>query len=352
MNPFLRMLMGQQGGASTGGTFGGGPNADGTLSLTGDVPDNEIVVEAARNNSRQGGPLDGMSVPNDQAISNVQADIARGKEASDRRGMFGVKGTLRDVLGLVGDAFLVQGGRNPYYQPLRRQENISDAMAGFAENPQAAAERVAYYDPKMGQEILSDAENSLLRKAQADSLAAARQSQIEDRNFKQYLKAREMLGGLFNTPGAVQNGVISSAALRQAERIAGSAGMTLEEFMISEGMSEQDVRDYAAGTAKFVDQERLEDADTNIGISNRNADSRAISARASMIRAQRPPAGRAPAQPTEAAEVARIRGRLNRGETLSPGDKATWDKYTRPPSSGKSGRSFPGGKPPPTVSNW
>lgn len=343
MNPFLKLLLGQQGSVALPGYGGGMFNADGSVATP---VEDEIVVEANRGLPERGSPVDGMSAPNDRAIEAVQADVKRGQEASDRRGMFGTKGTLRDILGLVGDAFLIQSGNAPMYAPRRRQEQISDAWAGASENPQAAAERVGYYDAELGQKILSEYESNLVKQAQAKSLAESRQSLIDDRNFKQYLKAREMLGGLFNTPGAVQNGAISPAALKQAERIAASAGMTLEEFMISEGMTEEDVRNWAAGTAKFVDQERLEDKDADIGIAIRNADSRRISAEAARTRANRPPAGRAPAQPTEAAELARIRGKLNRGETLSAGDKATWDKYTRPPSAGRrSGRGRSGDEP-------
>ncbi len=350
MNPFLRMLMGQQGGTSTGGTFGGGPNADGTLSLTGGVPEDEIVVEATRNNERQGSSVDGMSEPNDQAISNVQADIARGREASERKGMFGVKGTLRDVLGLVGDAFLVQGGRNPYYQPLRRQENISDAMAGFTENPQAAAERVAYYDPKMGQEILSDAETSLLKKAQLESLNASREDLAASRKAGRYDKARPALTALFNTPQAyLPDGSVNPAAIRMAETIAKRYGFTLQDF-VEDTMTAEEAQLFAGSGIPVVQQERLEDADANIGIANRNADSRAISANASMIRAQRPPTGRAPRGETPDEKEIRIGDKPPNERT--PGEAAWLERRQRPPSSGKKTRTVPGSKPKPSVSNW
>jgi hypothetical protein len=358
MNPFLRMLMGQQGGTSTGGTFGSGPNPDGTLSLTGSEQDttNNIPVNMDRmpkfssEDDPNAGPVFLGNTGNVQATEQA---VRKGQEVSDRKGMFGVKGTLRDVLGLVGDAFLVQGGRNPYYQPLRRQENISDAMAGFTENPEAAAERVAYYDPKMGQEILTDAETSLLKKAQLESLKSSRASDIQTEELARFKRVRDIVAGLFNTPGAVVDGKINPQALQVADRMAKAAGLTLEDLLITADMDEQQVREYAMSALDPYKQETLEDRDATIAQGDRNATSREISARASMIRAQRPPAGRAPANPTEASEFARIRAKLNRGETLSAGDKATWDKYTRPPSSSeKKTRTVPGSKPKPSVSNW
>ncbi len=281
---------------------------------------------------------------NPPAIEATEQAVRKGQEVSDRRGLFGMKGTLRDVIGLVGDAFLVQSGNAPVYAPRRRQEQISGAMAGFTEDPLAASERTAYFDPALGRELYHDYEDNLVKKAQAESLAASRQSQIQDRDFKQYKNAREQIGALFNTPGAVVDGKINPKALQLAERIAGSANMTLEDFLINEGMTEEEVRQYARSVIDPYKQERLEDYDIGLAQGERNAASRETSARASMIRAQRPPAGRAPQQPTEAAELSRIRGKVNRGEQLSPGDAATWEKYTRPPSSGaKSGKkSFPG----------
>lgn len=350
MNPLLQMLLGQQSSGSLPGIipgFGGGTfNPDGTQVTPVDPLGDEILVQSNRNSREAGSPVDGLSAPNDRAIEAVQADVARGQEASDRRGLFGVKGTLRDVLGLVGDAFLVQGGRDPYYAPRRRQEQISDAMAGFTEDPTSAAERVGYYDPKLGQEILGEAETSLLKKAQLESLKSTRASDIQTEELTRYRKARELIGGLFNTPGAVVNGQINPMALKRAEQIARSAGLTLEDMLINEGMTEQEVRDYATSVLDPYKQERLEDYDTGLEQGQYNAESRRISAEAARTRANRPPAGRAPSKPTEASEVARIRAKLNRGESLSPGDKATWDKYTRPSSSDRrSGRGSTGGQP-------
>lgn len=318
MNPLL-MLLGQQAGVPATEEFA-----------------NEILVEAPRKGERSSGPVDGMSAPNDRAIEAVQADVARGQEASDRRGMFGMKGTLRDVLGVVGDAFLIQSGKSPMYAPSRRQEQISDAWAGASEDPLAAAERVGYYDAKMGQEILGEYESNLVKKAQAESLTASREDLARDRAFKQYQKAREMIGGLLQTPGAVANGVISPAALKQAERIAASANMTLEEFMIAEGMSEQDVRNYARSVIDPYKQEVLVDKDVALGQGQQNADSRRTSANASMIRAQRPPAGRAPPQPTEASMLSEFM-KIPRSKR-TPEQQAFIERKTQPIGSSKGGK--------------
>ncbi len=68
------------------------------------------------------------------------------KEQTPRAGMFGVKGTLRDVIGTLGDAFLVQSGNAPMYAPRRREERIGDAMRGMTQDYDSmmqASERLA-----------------------------------------------------------------------------------------------------------------------------------------------------------------------------------------------------------------
>lgn len=64
------------------------------------------------------------------------------EEIIPREGMFGIRGTLRDVLGTLGDAFLVQSGNAPAYRQQRQREEVGDAMYGFSQNPLQAIERL------------------------------------------------------------------------------------------------------------------------------------------------------------------------------------------------------------------
>lgn len=274
------------------------------------------------------------------AVNARAADIKETEEASQRRGMFGVKGTLRDVLGVLGDAFLIQSGNAPMYAPRRRQEQISDAMAGFTVDPEAASERVAYYEPSLGRDLYHDHETNLIRKAQAESLAASRQDLMADRAFKKYERAKAQIGSLFNTPGAVVNGTISPQALALAERIANSADMTLEEFMISEGMTEEDVRNYARSVIDPYKQERLQDYDVGLEQGQYNAESRRISAEAARTRAARPPQPRAAPQPTEASILKDIMDKPASQRT--PEERAFLKRKTEGTESTRGPRTVPG----------
>ena len=109
-------------------------------------------IDVVGNRARPETTSEGLSLNNARAVMDREADIKETEEASQRRGMFGMKGTLRDVIGVLGDAFLIQSGNAPIYAPTRRRERISDAMAGFTQGGQEAlnaAERVGYYDPGM-----------------------------------------------------------------------------------------------------------------------------------------------------------------------------------------------------------
>ena len=61
-----------------------------------------------------------------------------GRNPYERKGLFGVKGTLRDVLGTLGDAFLIQSGNKAIYSPIRQREHVADAMRGFTDDPLSA----------------------------------------------------------------------------------------------------------------------------------------------------------------------------------------------------------------------
>lgn len=260
-------------------------------------------------------------------------------EAPDRKGMFGVKGTLRDILGTLGDAFLVGSGRDAVYRPGREQEKAADAMTGFTNSPEAAmaaAERLASIgQTDKAQKLLEYVRSQELRSAQLESLQANRESQIADRASGNYTDAMNRIGRLFGTEQAKRN---PQGAMAMAARIASAYGTTLEALGISEDIT-PDEMGMISGSDMTVNQQRnyplaqrrVEQADERIAIQRQNANRPRSSGR----------------NPTEASEIARIRGKLNRGEDLSAGDKATWDKYTSSRGGSRRQRTAP----PPTNNN-
>lgn len=265
------------------------------------------------------------------------------KELIPRQGMFGTKGTLRDILGTLGDAFLVQSGNKAVYQPQRQQEKMGSAMLEFSKDPMAAAERLAAQGfPEQAQAVLEYAGNQQLKKAQIQSLADTRDSQIATRKEK-----------LINDLGNYSARMIAKVRTPEELAIAKDAiqnrllraGIDPVDLYGPEGMDALTLESapvFGRGDMTVNQQEntelgrgRLDVSRGQLEVAERNAASSETRAAASMINARKPRSGGRAPQPTEASELSRIRGMVNRGEQLSPGDRATWQKYTRPPGKGK-----------------
>lgn len=84
------------------------------------------------------------------------------------KGMFGLKGTPRDILGILGDALLVGSGNKAMYMPGRQNEKIGDAMLGFGQDPMKAIAGVSAIDPVTGQKYYNDMVDNEAAKAAAD----------------------------------------------------------------------------------------------------------------------------------------------------------------------------------------
>jgi hypothetical protein len=236
MNP-LMMLLGQQAGA---------PAAE-------DAYQGNIPVERNRHRGTGGAAYDDYALNNVPAVTGRQADITQTEEASDRRGMFGMKGTLRDVIGLVGDAFLMQSGNNPVYAPTRQRERISDAWAGASEKPIAAAERVGYYDAGMGQDLLKDAQTAS-RADKTVEVQRQRLAQASAEDKRQWYKdASARISQGF--AAALQTGSPEAIAqaMSQARKESEISGIPLEQLGVTPEMTREAMQ-VLAGRGATVSQ--------------------------------------------------------------------------------------------------
>lgn len=88
-----------------------------------------------------------------QAVDQAVGGLPTPRGGSANPGIYGLlpermqHGTLRNVLGAIGDAFLVQSGNDPTYGPRMDRQRIGQAMAGYdpddPDTVQAAIQRVA-----------------------------------------------------------------------------------------------------------------------------------------------------------------------------------------------------------------
>lgn len=257
----------------------------------------------------------------------------------EHKGMFGVKGTLRNVLGVLGDAFLIQGGAKPIYAPTRQREREGDAMAGYTQSPRSAVERMTAVNPELAQNMGDSVARQELARAQQEAIQAQRRAALREKGIgivSQFLGADGMsdpetykrfrpqiqkiidqygLSDVYNLPEEYDpsySSVAASAGLDPAQRAAD------QDRDASRSLTEQrNAALTSQGAARIAEQQRH---------------NRAMEAR--------PTSSGRPQQPTEAAEIARIRAKVDNGTPLKPGEKATWENYLGKgsKSGGRSGR--------------
>ena len=104
------------------------------------------------------------------------------------KGMFGIKGTARDILGVLGDAFLTQSGNKQIYRPQREQERQADALASFTDNPLEAVQRLNNAGfPEQAQELYKNYVTQDIARTQAGYKG-------EDAQAKRWGRAASLLG--------------------------------------------------------------------------------------------------------------------------------------------------------------
>lgn len=126
------------------------------------------------------------NIPQPDVIPEAQGQTILVEKPPQRTGMFGIKGTLRDILGALGDFRYQQQGREGPYAQQKRGDEINNAMRGFADNPLAAIRKVMAVDQKSGTELMDN--------YQAQQLAA--QKVAEERRIKGDLLLRQMSGAV------------------------------------------------------------------------------------------------------------------------------------------------------------
>lgn len=84
-------------------------------------------------------------------LSRQQMNFMTPPQPPMHKGMFGLHGTARDVLGLLGDALLMGGGGQPVYSLGRQNERVGDALLGMKDDPLKAIAGVAGVDRAAGE---------------------------------------------------------------------------------------------------------------------------------------------------------------------------------------------------------
>lgn len=182
-----------------------------------------------------------------------------------RTGLFGVRGTLRDLLGQMSDSWL---GRDTYRQT-RQRERLSDAMLGFTADPTAAAERVTYYDPEAGVDLFNQVQERQAAAAAQASLDSNRRLAEENRLRDDADRLRARAAAMFNRAGNNPENV--AFALRSLEQQARATGLSLDQLGIVEGMTPEQLAVYTAGNWTLDNQMMFPLRERQVDINDRNA---------------------------------------------------------------------------------
>lgn len=179
----------------------------------------------------------GLNYNNSGAVNAVQQALSgappRGGMANP--GVYGLlpahlqHGTLRNVLGALGDAFLVGSNRQAQYEPRMQRQELGNAMAGLDMNdPQsvsAAIQRIAGTGatgaPEMADRIMQQSENAALRKAVMEQTGQYRQAQTDSRHDSALARMTPYIGGMV---AGAKDQASYAAAYQRAEAIAQRIG--------------------------------------------------------------------------------------------------------------------------------
>lgn len=214
------------------------------MGLQGAIDPIEVVGKRQRSVDQEAPPALG----NRQWIEEL-IDV-QGK-APERKGMFGLKGTLRDIIGTVGDAFLINEGADPIYSKRRQQERESDALAGFTDNPLAAAERLAAAgNHKLAADIMDNVSRT--------QVASASAGQTETKNkIDRITKGAGLFGQFYGASSPETYGKVRPL-LDYIKREYGLG----DEFFVSEGYDPKLAETFQRGgmpaTAQVRDDRTLE----------------------------------------------------------------------------------------------
>jgi len=190
------------------------------------------------------------------------------EEIVPRQGMFGTRGTLRDILGVVGDAFLTQAGHERVYAPKRQQERVGDAMYGFVENPLAAIERMATVDPQMAQRMAEQYQNSQVKESQQASLAANRESLINNRLEGNIESTRDWAARLLY--GAGGDPELESRALSLIQQQAQRLGVSMEDLGLPDSMTSEELGMYSTAGMTVPQQAEMPYKERRARVSEQN----------------------------------------------------------------------------------
>lgn len=236
-------------------------------------------------------------------------------------GTFRLGGLGGNILGALGDAFLIQSGNAPRYAPRLQQARVSEALENFQTDPERAIGMLMQIDPEAATRLYqSNFENQLKTnedERQGEELGLRRDvtgAQVRASNTQTDSVVRDRLASMFGQ--ATEQ--TFPAALSQAQAYAQRYGLD-----IPLPKTWQEARQWAREGIPAGTQIELNDRrDFQQG----QLQNQRITAGARVTAANRPPAS-ATRPPTSATVVGRLLDIVANGGTLTPAQQRIVDAY-------------------------
>lgn len=164
---------------------------------------------------------------------------------SAHKGLFGIHGDFRNILGILGDSLIAGNRGNPIFTPSVEAEKVSDAMSGFADNPLVAIQKLSQVNPGLAQKYYNDYLDSQVKLSAAD--ATRKRDGLEATS-----KVRRIAGSMLGSATAETFGPLRDQALALAKNY----GVSLDD--LPSEYSEDGIKNFVRGT---MDPDKLADND-------------------------------------------------------------------------------------------
>lgn len=195
-------------------------------------------------------------IERDRAFEDTEGAVDPAR--ADRRGPFGAQGTLRDILGTIGDAFLVQSGNERIYAPRREQERMSDAMAGFTQDPMAAIERMAGINPAVAQAMLEQFQLNQDRTTDNERMQGQAQVEVGRERRIAIGEARDNAARLLNAAAMSENPSAAFAeVVPQIQQMARNFNLSMDDIALQANMTPAQLAMYAQAGMTPYQQQRI-----------------------------------------------------------------------------------------------
>lgn len=246
-------------------------------------------------------------------------------------------GTLRNVLGALGDAFLVGSGHQAQYEPRMERQEVGQAMAGYnpddPDSVQAAIQRVASTgapgSTEMADQLQKNYNDIQLRKQIMEQNNWYKQQMINDRNQN---ILRQMSA---QAQGDLSRATSSSDYAQRLARWDAKVKALDPSMDAATAFAAPAAADWKPGALDYLgmtsnQQQQASDKEAQRKQSQTNAEIAA----GSRVRAAGIGAGAHESvgamqanKPTEATMIHSIADKVNKGIPLQPGEQAIWNRY-------------------------